>query len=116
MIAWVQVPPVAYAPSIPCAPGAGVEDWGNFGVMPVRGQPTGITVSNDWYHSPFDKASEAAAPGYYTATLTGTNTTAEMTAAGTHAAMHRWACVNVYVCHSLWGVRVCASVFVRAYA
>ena len=84
-------------------------------MMPVRGQPAGITVSNDWYHSPFDKASEAAAPGYYTATLTGTNTTAEMTAAGTHAAMHRWACVNANVSFSLGCacVPVCVCACVR---
>ncbi len=87
---------------------AGVEDWGNFGVMPVRKVPYADLIIDNWYHSRLDKASEVASPGYYTIKLTDWNATAELVAAGTHAGMHRYSCdgdapctILVDVCHSV---------------
>lgn len=86
----------------------GVNDWGNFGVMPIRSVPTAALVSNSWYHSPFSHDTESASPGYYTVHLDAWNTTAELLAAGTHAGIHRYVChgagpcgVLIDACHSV---------------
>jgi predicted alpha-1,2-mannosidase len=68
--------------------GTGVPDMGVLAVLPVA------TFNPAWrdvalYQSKFDKASEHAAPGYYTATLDSTGAKVEI-AATMHGAHHRW--------------------------
>ena len=73
---------------------AGVSDFGNFGVMPLRKVPDSSLVASYgvFFHSKYSHQGEVAIPGFYSALLEDANTTAEMTAAGTHAGIHR--CVN----------------------
>lgn len=66
--------------------GTGCMDLGDLLVMPVTGQRQRAW---DDYRSPFNKTTEAAAPGYYTVTLDRPGVKAELTAT-THAALHRY--------------------------
>ena len=71
--------------------GAGLPDYGSFGVMPVRvAVPTPVLVRDYNYRSPFNHSSEIMFPGYYSVVLDGPSVTAELTAAGTHAGAHRY--------------------------
>jgi hypothetical protein len=77
--------------------------------MPLRRVPDETLVASYgvFFHSKYPKESEVAIPGYYAALLEDWNTTAEMTAAGTHAGVHRYTChgdelcvITVNMCHS----------------
>lgn len=79
--------------------------------MPVRAQPANDLVVNNQYHSKFRHATESATPGYYTVMVDDWNTTVELTAAGTHAGMHRYSChgsepcvLLLDMCHSVQSV------------
>jgi len=68
-------------------------DLGNFLVMPARGplrtSAGRLGHEEEGYRSAYDKASEKASPGYYTATLTKYHVKAEATAAA-HSGMLRF--------------------------
>ena len=72
--------------------GAGLGDWGNFGVMAYSGDVGNITDFTEaaWYRSAFDRASETAQPGLYAVSLTDPVVEAQMTAIGTMAGLHRY--------------------------
>lgn len=66
--------------------GAGLEDYGTIGIMPVR-EVSDKTVEN--YRSSFSHKTEYALPGYYTAHLDSPNVKAELTVAGNWTGVHR---------------------------
>ncbi len=73
--------------------GAGLDDYANFGVMPVRYKNIhDLFIYNDhqtrgWW-STFNKSSESAMPGEYHLFLPSPNVDASLVAIGTHAAIH----------------------------
>ena len=70
--------------------GAGTDDLGNFGVMPVRMEKDDHEfVHNRWW-STFNKSNEVAHPGYYSVYLDEPKVQAEMIAIGTMAGVHRY--------------------------
>lgn len=71
--------------------GAGVEDYGNLGVMVTRNL-SAATVSNNGYLSSFSHDSEVAVPGYYAVNLDDAATRAEMTVSGPFSGLHRYTC------------------------
>ena len=96
--------------------GAGLPDYGSFGVTPVRvAVPTALLVRDYNYRSPFDHASELMFPGYYSVVLDGPAVTVELTAAGTHAGLHRYdfggaagaRTLLLNVCHSVDRAQTC---------
>jgi putative alpha-1,2-mannosidase len=54
--------------------GAGVNDLGSVGVMPISITKNITSVSHDWWWSDFDKVSETASPGFYSVFLDGPQT------------------------------------------
>ena len=77
--------------------GAGVDDFGNIGVMAVGALSdftiatnplTGSPASN--YRSAFDHADESAKPGAYAVQLLGPGVHAQLAALGSHAGIHRY--------------------------
>ena len=96
--------------------GAGLPDYGSFGLMPVRvAVPTPVLVRDYNYRSPFNHTSEIMFPGYYSVMLDGPSVTAELTAAGTHAGVHRYdfssgagaRTLLLNVCHSVDRAQTC---------
>ncbi len=71
--------------------GAGLPDFGNFGVMPLRMDiPFPETIRDYGYKSYFTHETEEMYPGYYKVYLETHAATAEMVAAGTHSGVHRY--------------------------
>jgi putative alpha-1,2-mannosidase len=71
--------------------GAGLPDYGNVGITPVRvAVPSEDLVRDYNYRSPFNHATEQMYPGYYSVVLDGPVVTVELAAAGTHAGLHRY--------------------------
>jgi len=96
--------------------GAGLPDYGNVGVMPVRVDvPTDDLVARHNYRSAFDHATEQMFPGYYAVLLDDHQVDAELVAAGTHAGIHRYTfdaaggprTLLVDVCHSVDAGQTC---------
>ena len=80
--------------------GAGINDLGNFGIMPVRrgghvqtkdlvGDIASHNNTRGWW-SKFNKTSESASPGQYHVHLDGPNVDASLLATGTHSAIHKY--------------------------
>jgi putative alpha-1,2-mannosidase len=81
--------------------GAGVNDWGSVGVMPIRLQenghlpslelptPAGDFRSRFWW-SEFNKTTEYASPGVYGIHLDKPDVSVELLAIGTHAGIHKY--------------------------
>ena len=67
--------------------GAGVQDYGTIGVMPVRGV-SDKTIQN--YMSSFSHKTEYGSPGYYTVQLDTHRVSAELTVVGQWTGMHRY--------------------------
>ena len=67
--------------------GAGVEDYGTIGIMPVR-EVSDKTVEN--YRSSFSHKTEYAIPGYYTVQLDSPHVKAELTVAGNWTGVHKY--------------------------
>lgn len=67
--------------------GAGVEDYGTIGIMPVR-EVSNKTILN--YRSSFNHKTEYALPGYYTVHLDTHRVSAELTVAGHWTGLHRY--------------------------
>ena len=67
--------------------GAGVQDYGTIGVMPVRGV-SDKTIQN--YMSSFSHKTEYGSPGYYTVHLDTHRVSAELTVVGQWTGMHRY--------------------------
>lgn len=74
--------------------GAGVNDLGNFGIMPFNKESA--TMKSDiqegahfWWSS-FDKATETASPGQYNVYLNDPGVNVNLLAIGTHAGIHRY--------------------------
>jgi predicted alpha-1,2-mannosidase len=75
--------------------GAGVNDLGNIGIMPISLSQENLQSIDDWtvkrgWWSSFNKSTESASPGYYTAYLNEPKVQAEMLAISTHAAIHQF--------------------------
>lgn len=68
--------------------GTGVEDLGNFLIMPATSMSAEM-IDEDGYRQPFSHASEEVSPGRYAVRLDGNDVYAELTAAP-HAGMHRY--------------------------
>jgi len=68
--------------------GTGVEDLGNFLMMPTLGMESSQT-SKAGYQKPFRHETETAVPGYYAVTLDEIDVRAELTAS-VHSAVHRY--------------------------
>jgi predicted alpha-1,2-mannosidase len=66
--------------------GTGVVDYGNIRVLPRREVPD-VTPSH--WHTPMDKATETASPGYYSVHLPAERTLVELTASY-HGGLHRY--------------------------
>lgn len=63
--------------------GAGLPDYGNFGVMPLSvAAPTNDTITRYGYRSTFSHESEKIFPGFYTVYLDVPQARAELTVAG----------------------------------
>ena len=69
--------------------GAGVTDYGNIGVMPVR-EMKESTIINYGYRSKFEHQHENATAGYYSVELNTQNTLAELTVAGPYTGVHKY--------------------------
>jgi putative alpha-1,2-mannosidase len=75
--------------------GAGVDDYGNFGVIPVHGDISVVDshlVSDANYRSKFSHDGEVASPGYYAVDLQDAGARAEVVAVGPFSGMHRYTC------------------------
>lgn len=74
--------------------GAGIADWGNFGLQAFRGNLSTATISNTatqpQYKSKFSHKNETAEVGYYSVFLEDPQALAELTVSGTHAGMLRF--------------------------
>ena len=101
--------------------GAGLGDLGNFGVMAVReATPTADLITDHNYRSAYDHANEEMYPSYYAAYLDTPRVDAELVAAGTHAALHRYVFDPVGartllfdVCHNVQTNSPCSNAFVN---
>ena len=69
--------------------GAGVEDYGTIGSMPVR-TVADDTVQDNGYFSEFDHSNEYASPGYYSVYLSTHHVLAELTVAGGLTGVHKY--------------------------
>lgn len=69
--------------------GAGLPDYGNIGVIPVREMNEHV-IKNYGYRSKFDHKHENTTAGYYSVELVTHNTLAELTVAGTYTGVHRY--------------------------
>ncbi len=69
--------------------GAGVADFGNFGVMVT--DKGAACITEDCYKSSFSHATETASPGLYSVYLEDPAVKATLAATGTHSGMHRYA-------------------------
>jgi len=69
--------------------GAGLPDYGNIGVMPVRNTDKHV-ITDYGYRSKFDHKNENTTAGYYAVHLDGHNVLAELTVAGPYTGMHRY--------------------------
>lgn len=72
--------------------GAGVNDWGNFGVMAYGQEINQQTKfsSRAWYRSAFSHDTEIGVPGLYAVALEDPQVQVRLTVAGTHAGMHEY--------------------------
>lgn len=71
--------------------GAGLPDFGNFGMMVLRtAMPSAAQITKHGYRSQFSHSTETMYPGYYAVYLDTHNTRAELTAAGTHTGVHQY--------------------------
>lgn len=75
--------------------GAGVDDLGNFGIMPVRLHTDDRTFTHNAWWSKFNKTTEIARPGYYSVFLDEPAVQAELLSIGTMAAVHRYSWQNL---------------------
>ena len=73
--------------------GAGIADYGNFGIMPVRGEYSEPEQYKSWWSS-YDKSSEFAQPGYYSVRLVDPEIQVEVVAGSTHAGAHKYTWIN----------------------
>ena len=69
--------------------GAGVTDYGNIGVTPVRHLDK-YTITDYGYRSKFDHHHENATAGYYSVELDTHSTLAELTVAGSYTGVHKY--------------------------
>lgn len=69
--------------------GAGVTDYGNIGVMPIR-EISKHTITNYGYRSKFDHQHENSTAGYYSVELNTHKTLAELTVAGSYTGVHKY--------------------------
>jgi predicted alpha-1,2-mannosidase len=74
--------------------GAGIPDWGNFGVQAFRAPVTNATIqttaTQPKYKTRFSHSNETAAVGYYSVFLEDPEAFAELTVGGTHSGVHRY--------------------------
>lgn len=71
--------------------GAGINNLGNFGLMPVRWGGMVNDVRNHAWWSPFQKSSEESKfPGHYGVFLDDPNVQVDLLAVSTHTAVHRY--------------------------
>lgn len=69
--------------------GAGANDYGNFGIMPIVKTPQSLDdVANHKYRTKFTHDDETAVPGLYEVNLPAIATRARLTSTGTHGAIH----------------------------
>ena len=69
--------------------GAGLPDYGNIGVIPVR-EMNEHMIKHYGYRSKFDHKHENATAGYYSVELVTHNTLAELTVAGAYTGVHQY--------------------------
>lgn len=69
--------------------GAGLPDYGNIGITPVR-KINEQVIKNYGYRSKFDHKHEKATTGYYSVELMTHNTLAELTVAGSYTGIHKY--------------------------
>lgn len=69
--------------------GAGVTDYGNIGVIPVR-EINEHVITDYGYRSKFDHQHENATAGYYSVELNTHSTLAELTVAGSYTGVHKY--------------------------
>lgn len=91
--------------------GAGVGDWGNIGVMPVRAVTANLVDGTSNYRSTFSHETEVAEPGLYSVELETPKVGASLTVSGTLSGIHQYvfhsttagsaANVLVDVCHTI---------------
>lgn len=77
--------------------GAGVNDLGNFGIMPfhLRSNKMELGGNNSkFWWSQFDKSTETSTPGRYQVFLSDPGVQVDLLAIGTHAGMHRYTWVK----------------------
>jgi predicted alpha-1,2-mannosidase len=74
--------------------GAGVNDWGNFLVTPIRvpssSPPPTSLIENAGYKTKFSHDNEIAKPGYYYIVLEEPAVQVELSVGGTHSGIHRY--------------------------
>jgi len=69
--------------------GAGLADYGNIGVMPVRNVDKRV-ITDYGYRSKFDHKNENITAGYYSVYLDAHNVLTELTVAGPYTGIHKY--------------------------
>ena len=69
--------------------GAGLPDYGNVGVMPVRNMDKHV-ITDYGYRSKFDHKNENITAGYYSVHLDAHNVLVELTVAGSYTGIHKY--------------------------